>query len=223
MRTWALIPVKSLTAAKTRLRPTLSTEECAALAQCMGRDVVTALRGARCVQKVNLLGSEANATELGGEYDCEVIAEDEDSDLNSNLAQAARRLAQDGARTLLILPGDLPMLTTTDIESLLKQHTEGVTVCPAIRDGGTNALVVTPPDAIHFYFGEDSARRHIEAAQQAELAHRSMELAAFARDIDTPDDLLWFCQQAGTGLTADYVRKSGIARRIQTTAKSALA
>ena len=223
MSIWALVPVKSLTAAKTRLRPTLSTEECAALALCMGRDVLTVLRDTRQVEKVNLLGSEANAKELSGEYDCEVIAEDRGSDLNSNLADAAQRLTRDGARTLLILPGDLPMLTTADIESVLNQHTDGVTVCPAARDGGTNALVVTPPDAIHFQFGKDSARRHISAAERAGLANRRLELPAFARDIDTPDDLRWFCQKAHAGLAADYVRASGIARRIQTGFKSALA
>jgi len=106
------------------------------------------------------------------------------------------------------------MLHSQDIDGLLAEAGEGLCVCPAGRDGGTNALVITPPAAIQFRFGEESARHHLEAGEGAGLISKEIELNAFSHDIDTPADLLWFCRQAIFGRTADFLDQSGIRAKI---------
>jgi 2-phospho-L-lactate guanylyltransferase len=136
-------------------------------------------------------------------------------DLNQNLGRAAAELAH-GADTLLVVPADVPCIAPGDVEALLAAHRGGVTLVAARRDGGTNALALTPPDAIPFLFGPQSARRHLEAARQRGIRAASHGLEAFACDIDTPEDLRGLCtDRRGAGHARRYLENSGICARLR--------
>ena len=66
---------------------------------------------------------------------------------------------------VLIVPSDLPMLSPATIDDLIKSHGTGISLCAAEKDGGTNALLCTPPAAIHFHYGKDSAKLHLAEAK----------------------------------------------------------
>ena len=123
-------------------------------------------------------------------------------------------LAAQGVRQLLVLPADLPTLTASDVRRLIEGHHGGLSLCPAARDGGTNALLLSPPTAIPFLYGPDSARRHLEAAQARGIAARHTDLAGFARDIDTPDDVYWLLEQRIACATLAWLSYSGIRDRL---------
>lgn len=211
---WALVPIKAFSKAKTRLRSALTADQCAALARHMATDVVTALRKASILQGITLLGEEPVVARFAREQNCDYLADTPGADLSANLDNAADYLKLAGVDILLVLPSDLPMLRAADIDEVLNQHAGGLSICPASRDGGTNALVLSPPGAIEFCFGHDSARRHLEAAAAAELSSAQITRAAFSRDIDTPDDLIWFCQHSSPGRTSDYLNASRICENL---------
>ena len=48
---------------------------------------------------------------------------------------------------------DVPELGGSDLAHLDRVHGEGVTLCPAANDGGTNGLVFTPPLAMEPKYG----------------------------------------------------------------------
>ncbi|HJP37740.1 MAG TPA: 2-phospho-L-lactate guanylyltransferase [Gammaproteobacteria bacterium] len=208
--TWALVPIKNFTRAKSRLSAALNAEQCAQLATCMAADVTTALRNCTKIGHVVCLGEDPLIRAFSAEHGCEFIAELEGAGLSANLDHAARQLESNGAQTLLIIPGDLPTITTTDLDTLLKEHSGGLTICPADRDGGTNALVISPPTGIGFLFGEQSCERHVQAAQAAGLNHRIICPAAFQCDIDRPTDLAQLCNINPTGHTGRYLDRSGL-------------
>lgn len=218
--TWALVPVKTLAGAKSRLAPALTPAERGELASCMASDVLRALRACPAIAGIVLLARDDEAGELAREFDCRVVTDDPQLALAANLQEAAAVLAREGVRTLLILPTDLPTLTAADVGALLAAHAAGVTVVPAERDGGTNALVLTPPDAAPCLFGPDSARRHLDAARRRGLTASRLELPAFARDIDTVDDVLWLCSQADGGTARDYLVRAALCPRIERTQRS---
>ena len=62
---------------------------------------------------------------------------------------------------------------------------------------GTNILLVAPPDAIAFRFGEGSRAAHAAAARAAG-ALTSRSAGPLDLDLDTPDDLL-AAEAAGLG------------------------
>jgi 2-phospho-L-lactate guanylyltransferase len=211
---WALIPVKDFGAAKSRLRAVLSADECSGLALNMARDVVAAIKGSGAVDGISLLGSGHEVEKLAREQGCDCMEEFYDVDLSCNLGLAARQLRADGVGTLVVVPSDLPTLQAQDIEQLIAGSDSDLGLCTAGRDGGTNALVLSPPDAIEFQFGTHSARRHIASGVSAGLSTTAINHPAFRVDIDTPDDLNWLCKQAISGHTADFLDHSGIRKRI---------
>src|SRR6185312_6236046 len=80
-----------------------------------------------------------------------------------------------------------------ELETLLgKPRTaERYAVVVADRHGtGTNALLLSPPDAIEPRYGPGSFQRHLELAQAAEVPAEVVEVASLALDVDTPDDLV---------------------------------
>jgi len=208
--TWALVPIKDFARAKSRLAAVLTTEQCAALAACMAADVVAALRGCTGIGHVVCLGEEPQIRTFAAEHDCEFIAERPDAGLLANLDHAARQLQENGARTLLIVPSDLPTIAPADLDMLLEKHHGGLTICPADRDGGTNALVISPPTGIGFLFGEQSCQRHRSAAEAEGLEYRVVHATAFSIDIDRPTDLAWLCGADPQGQTGRYLDRSGL-------------
>jgi 2-phospho-L-lactate guanylyltransferase len=203
--TWALVPIKDFAAAKSRLSPALSAMQSAELAACMAADVLAALRGCARIERVACLGSGRAVRRLAAQYGCHLIAEPPGAGLSGGLNAAAREIERRGARTLLIVPGDLPMLTSEDVDALLDAHAGGLSICPARRDGGTNALVITPPTAIDFRFGDDSCARHVDAARAVGLDPQCIELAAFDDDIDTPADLERLTRMKPLGYTGRFL------------------
>ena len=64
-----------------------------------------------------------------------------------------------------------------------------VTIAPAEARGGTNALLLRPPDAIDPAFGDASFEAHLRAAAAAGAAVQVVREEALGFDLDTPDDL----------------------------------
>jgi 2-phospho-L-lactate guanylyltransferase len=211
--TWALLPVKQVNRSKTRLQSVLRPQECALLSRAMFMDVLAAMEAADSIDRIAVLTNDAQVADLARRSGHTVI-EDTDEELCAGLDAAARQIRNEGGERVLIMPGDIPTVTATDIDGLMARHTDGLSLCPAIRDGGTNAMVCTPPDAIPFQFGPDSANRHLEAAQAAGLPHERMATAAFFRDIDLPEDLLWLSARDNDCHTLNFLRQSGICARL---------
>jgi len=213
--TWALVPIKDFARAKSRLRPLLTAEQCAELAVCMAADVLRALRGCTRIGRVICLGEAPGVRTFANQQGCEFIAEHPGAGLRANLDLAARQLQENGAQTLLIVPGDLPTIEAADIDACIDKHRGGLTICPAERDGGTNALIVSPPTGIGFQFGEQSCAKHIHAAEAAGLEHRVEDAPAFRYDIDGPADLAWLCDASVQGRTGRYLERSGLKEKIR--------
>ena len=211
---WALIPVKLLERSKTRLASVLQPQECAKLSRAMFMDVLDAMDKAKHIDRVAVLTNDDEATELATQLGHLVIPDQSDNELCAGLNAAALQIAALGADTVLVMPGDLPTVTADDIDNLISKHQGGVSLCPAIRDGGTNALICSPPDAMPFQFGCDSARKHLEEATERGMPHARLPMHAFFRDIDTPDDLAWLARQDNTSNTVRFLHQSGIAARL---------
>ncbi|MEE4184968.1 MAG: 2-phospho-L-lactate guanylyltransferase [Gammaproteobacteria bacterium] len=210
---WALVPAKSPARSKSRLRSVLPADDCAQLSHAMLQDVLAALEGAASVDRIAVLTDADEVAHFAAGAGHRVIR-DAGDELCAALDQAAAELARQGATTIIVLPGDIPTITSADIDGLLAGHQTGLSLCPAIRDGGTNALVCTPPDAVPFCFGADSAARHLQAAAAHGLQTSRRAMPAFFRDIDLPDDLVWLNAQAAGSHTQDYLRQSGLSARL---------
>lgn len=211
----AIVPIKKLSQAKTRLTPILRASECAALAECMLRDVLTALTTTPQINQVVLFSNDNGVAGIAQEFDCRVLQEEPGTNLCDGLNHAAAQLGSEGVDNLLIVHGDLPMIKNTDVTGLLDRYEEGLVICPAGVDGGTNALIINPTDALPFQFGVDSAQKHMTAASVLNIKAKQIHIPAFSHDIDTPDDLRRFCADPIPGNTWTWIEQSGITRQLE--------
>lgn len=188
MDTWLIVPVKALDRGKSRLIGALNPQERRELSRRLFERVLAAARTAGVLAATVVVSRDEEVLALarcGGA----VALLEEAHGLNRALEQARRYAIAAGAGAVLVLPADLPLVTPGDIRRLCKDAEEKAVVVAASADGGTNALLLCPPDALKFRFGPDSFRRHIEAAKRAGLPIQVYESATLAVDVDRPEDL----------------------------------
>jgi 2-phospho-L-lactate guanylyltransferase len=129
------------------------------------------------------------ALDLARRQGATALAESE-SGLNAALNQAREWALARGAQAVLVLPADLPRLTSGDIMAMLDLAREPrcVIIAPDARGEGTNALLLRPPDALNFAFGPQSFYEHCAQAETSQLALHIYRSPTIALDLDTPAD-----------------------------------
>lgn len=187
---WVVIPVKPFAFAKQRLATVLSPAERDELARTMLTDLLGTLSQCPSVSGILIISQEDSARALAKRYGGTVVAE-EMRGLSRAVAQGAQHLSNLGERRMLMLPGDVPLATASEIETVIQAHGTGpqLTIV-ADREGyGTNALALSPPNLMPFQFGHRSFQAHCAAAGELGAAVRELSLPGLAFDIDTPTDL----------------------------------
>jgi 2-phospho-L-lactate guanylyltransferase len=190
MRTAAVIPVKRFAAAKQRLDPSLDSGAREALAEAMLVDVLDAVARCRSLDLLVVVTGEARAEAAGRHHGAVVVADPADRGHPEAAVIGIDRATEAGARRAALLPGDCPMLDPEELDRLLGRAPEpGVTIVPDRHGTGTNALVLSPPDAIRPAFGPGSCERHRLLAGRAGASCAVEPVESLALDVDTPDDL----------------------------------
>ncbi|MDB5702743.1 MAG: 2-phospho-L-lactate guanylyltransferase [Sphingomonadales bacterium] len=181
----AIVPVKRGGARKSRLAKHLSPEQRNELSDILVARVLESLDAAPSVTSIVVLSeSPHDDARLGWHPDL-------GRGLNVELSAFA---AAAGIRRLLIIHGDLPLLTGDDVEALISAATRhGIAIAPDRHGQGTNALAFRDEESFDFAFGNDSCNLHRQAS-----GHKAVivDRAGLSVDIDTHDDLL-FAHAAG--------------------------
>lgn len=186
MSTVAVLPIKRFESAKTRLER--GGKE--ALAAGMATDVLRALAGATGLDRVLVVTGDATAKERAVEHGAEVVDEPTLAGHSGAAILGVQRAVELGATRVLLVPGDCPLLRAEDVDGLLARHDgPGVVVVPDRHGTGTNALLLSPPDAITPSFGPGSRDRHVGLATEAGADVSIDEVPALLMDVDTLDDL----------------------------------
>jgi 2-phospho-L-lactate/phosphoenolpyruvate guanylyltransferase len=189
VKTLAILPVKSFGAAKQRLADSLGAGSRQALAQAMFSDVLGALRRTEELDEIAVITSDRAAESAARGHGVVVLADTVQAGQSQAAQIGIRHALAHGFDRVALVPGDTPLLRPADLAGLLARSGPGVAVVPDRHGTGTNALVLTPPDAIEPSFGPGSRDRHLALADAAGVPVRIDEVAALTLDVDTPDDL----------------------------------
>jgi len=202
--TWALVPLRGLEDAKTRLGAELDPEERLELVVTMATRTLAATRDALGIAGTVLVTADPAAADLATRFGARTLVQRLPG-LNAALREARAVAVNLGATAILVLPIDLPAISPGVLENVLADaadlgatdaaSTGGVRDRPLVlavpdrHGGGTNALLVSPPAAIEPAFGEGSFAAHRAAAAGAGAAFRRHE-GPLTLDVDTGADLL---------------------------------
>jgi 2-phospho-L-lactate guanylyltransferase len=191
-----VIPVRSLSDGKSRLGEPLDAEERASLVLGLTRRAVRAALESSQAAGVVVVSPDValldEARRMGAATLMQTLP-----GLNEGLTEARSAIAIE-ATALLVLPADLPEVAAAPIDRLIEvarasslEHPGRpvVALVPDRHGLGTNALLVSPPEAIEFRFGEGSRAAHAEAARLAEACYTEVS-GPLDFDVDTAEDLL---------------------------------
>ena len=200
LQLWITIPAKPLAEGKSRLALALGADERLALTRQLVQrtlDVVLSVAG---VAGVIVISRDPEVLGLADRCGALAVAEhsangrekkdEQEWGLNRAIEQAAAFVQTRGGDALLFLPTDLPLLQAAEVALLLRvwdQRHNCVVIAPS-QSGGTNALLLCPPNAIASAFGLGSFARHLQLAQQRGLHVEVVESPVLAWDVDTPDE-----------------------------------
>jgi len=184
-----IIPVKPFRRAKSRLSPVMSRPVRAALARALLSRTLDVLSCCNLGSATCVVSRDITALDLARRRGAAALAESE-SGLNAALSRAREWALAQGAQAMLVLPADLPLMTPDDIAAMLDLVREPrcVVIAPDARGQGTNALLLHPPDALHFAFGPQSLYEHCAQAETSQLALHVYHSSTLALDLDTPAD-----------------------------------
>jgi 2-phospho-L-lactate guanylyltransferase len=191
MTLWAIVPVKPLSLGKSRLACVLSQKERVNLNSRFLKHTLETLKGIPDIEQVMVVSRDQKALAMARDFGARTFQEDGTPHLNIALTRATVLVSQHATRGVLILPADLPLLTTDDVYALIEKAGKppSVVIAPDRHRKGTNALLVCPPGLIEYDFGPGSFKRHCERALQASARLEIVEFHSLSLDVDLPEDL----------------------------------
>ena len=191
MKATAVLPVKRFDAAKQRLAAGIDEGRRRELAEAMLADVLEAIGAARAIERLIVVSGDPIAQEVAAEVGAEVVPDPEDAGHVEAAQAGIARAEVEGAERVVLLAGDCPLLDPRELDRLLTGTPERyVGIVPDRHGTGTNALLLSPPNAIVPAFGEGSRQRHVEAARAAGIPFTLEELPSIELDLDTPADVI---------------------------------
>jgi 2-phospho-L-lactate guanylyltransferase len=210
-RIWAVVPVKPFEIAKHRLAGVLTAAQRAQLAQVMADDVLDVLvASTHVLAGILVVTADPEVAALAARRGAQVLIEPAPTGINAALTLAAGRIvADDNKSGMIVVPTDLPQITTDAVEYLVRllDAERAVALVPAAEDGGTNMFACRPAGMITPSFGPGSFVRHQTAALAAGIVPAVLALPNLAYDIDRPSDLVAFRSLRTATRTQHYLAR----------------
>jgi 2-phospho-L-lactate guanylyltransferase len=183
----ALIPVKTLATAKSRLALHLSQHQRETLVLDMLHHVIHILLESRLLTRVSVVSPDSRILAQVQAWGAQALLEEQQG---HNAALHAAALHSTDATAILTISADLPLLCVDDIQALINQSKQYQLVLASSLDGaGTNAMLIRPPLALPYLFGSHSLHRYLDAARQKHLSSIVLHRLGLAFDVDTVGDL----------------------------------
>lgn len=226
----ALVPLKDLAEAKTRLAGVLRPTARRALAQAMVEDVLGVLSTHPQIGRVALVSDDPCASLLAARYEIDNWSEqslygarDLARGLNSVVLAASERMLALAPGPLLVLHADLPLLCRGDISAILRRQelSRGLVIACDRHGTGSNVLAFDSASMPRFCFGADSCQRHLSVARDAGFPASVMRRQGTAIDVDDARDiaalLRVYTQPVGEHVdtrTANLLNSDGLGARL---------
>ncbi len=185
----AVIPVKRLANAKRRLAARLSPSERAGIVlRCLETEL-SVLGSTSAVCESIVVTSDSQVAAVAEMHSATTLLQ-LDNGINAAVRSGVTHARTRGATEVLILHGDLPFLTTGDVEEVVRASLEAdVIIAPDRHGTGTNALLIPARSCFKPAYGNGSYPRHLRNAREGGLRVKSVHAPGLAFDLDTPVDL----------------------------------
>jgi 2-phospho-L-lactate guanylyltransferase len=194
-----VLPLRSVSGGKARLGEALDAEAREELVLGLLLHSVWVLATWPRCERIHLVSPDPVLAAATGQAGADIVVHRQPGEgLNEGIRLGVAAAADDGAASVLVLPGDLPHLSVAPLEELVLAADAAlaaagggplVAIVPSDARSGTNALLLHPPDVITPCFGSASLEAHLRAADAVDAAVQVVDDPILGFDLDTPDDL----------------------------------
>ena len=194
MKTCAIIPVKTFSVAKTRLK--LSETQKEEICKAMLEEVLSTVSKSQLIDKIILVSKDETVLKLGRQFNPVEIFDDE-SGVNHAVYLADQYILDNKYDRSVIFPQDIPIMRSSDIDNLLgfRESENSIIIVPSRQLNGTNALVRSSTNMMKTQYDRGSYAFQLDAAK---AASQNVSVALIRRimlDIDDEHDLTFMLNQ----------------------------
>jgi len=194
LKTCAIIPVKTFSVAKTRLK--LSKTQKEEICKAMLEEVLDTVSKSQYIDKIILVSKDETALELGRKFNTVEIFDDE-SGVNHAVYSADQYILDNEYDRSVIFPQDIPTMRSSDIDNLLCFHKSknSVIIVPSRQLNGTNALVRCSTNIMKTQYDRGSYTFQLNAARSVSQNVSVALIRRIMLDIDDEHDLAFMLNQ----------------------------
>lgn len=188
----AIIPMKNLHFAKSRLSTILTLQQRKNLAFFLLNTTIKTLKESRLITEIIVVSSDKTIEKFSFENSLEFI-KDSDDGINNAVILADRYCINNDIDANIVIPHDLPFISANEIDQICnisEKYHKCIIICPSKRFDGTNILFRKPPNVIRTFYDDNSYINHLKEAQKLHIPIESLDLDNLMFDIDTKEDLI---------------------------------
>jgi len=140
---YTITPVKRLDRGKARLAEVLNLDLRIELSLSMLQDVLKAIASARSISEGVVVSSDEDVLGLAADTGFTTLKEESQRGVNEAVEVATRYCLSRDASSTLVLPADIPLVTSRDINGIVEASNPApsVVITPSLRMDGTNAFL----------------------------------------------------------------------------------
>ena len=203
-----VIAVRGGPGSKSRCAGVLGAADREALTAAMLEDMLTAIADCAEVSGIWVVTPTPSLASLATAHGAGVVRQSEPAGLNAAFALAAANVRERAPyEPMMLLPGDLPGLKSSDLDAAaLLARTHAVVLAPAF-DGGTGLLVLRAGVWMAPGFGPASFARQAARAERRRLSLAIIAATSLGQDVDRPEDLVRVARDGLGPRTSSFLRE----------------
>lgn len=192
MKIAAVIPMKSLHSAKSRLSNILTAQQRKNLAMYLLDATIKELKKSNFISEIIIVSNDKAVKN----YSCLnnlKFMRDSDEGVNKAVILADNYCIDNGLNANIVIPPDLPFISAKEIDEICtisNKYHKCIIICPSKRFDGTNILFRKPPDVIKTHYDDNSYMNHLKEADKFKIPIETLDIVKLRFDLDTKEDLL---------------------------------
>ncbi len=186
----ALIPVKDLSRAKSRLKD-IEKSIRIEIVKTMLKDVIHAYTHSKYVDKTVLITPDVNIGVTVSNFNIDLVQDDGSGQIKAYFKALESVSSRHKLNAIIFGVADTPFISNTDIDAIVELYTDGydVVLTPSIN-GGTNIMLQRYPLIVELMHGRDSFQKHLAKAIQKTVKVYVYSTLGTSIDIDTIEDVM---------------------------------
>lgn len=192
MKIAAVIPMKSLHSAKSRLSNILTAQQRKNLAMYLLNATIKELKKSNFISEIIIVSNDKAVKNYSCLNNLKFIKDSEEG-VNKAVILADNYCIDNGINANIVIPHDLPFISAKEIDKICtmsNKYHKCIIICPSKRFDGTNILFRKPPDVIKTHYDDNSYMNHLKEAYKFKIPIESLDIVKLRFDLDTKEDLL---------------------------------